>query len=401
MPLNKLNIGIIIDPNNIETNGGAFSYYNTLISTIDKKKFSNKISIRFIDFDGKCAVKFNKTKIVIAPNFYNNILYWFNCIISKFLIKLSIRNAWLTKKINDYKVNQLIANKIDIIYYLTPFQNVLNFPYVITHWDLGHKSTYALPELVMNSSFEFRDKYHKEILNKAFSIFVESETSILELANFENISTLKMKVVPLFPSDVVKLDSNQINCKAILEKFSLISNDFFFYPAQYWSHKNHVTLLIAFKEFLKINGSTKLLFTGSDKGNYEYVVESALELGIYDSVIFAGFVTNEELFAFYKNCISLVMPTFLGPTNMPLIEAYELDCKIICSNLEGHKKMMGDHAFYVSPTSSNEIYNAMVAINDIIFPPRVKGIYSVENSVDKIEEAFLSILPIRKTFYYN
>ncbi|MFC3559915.1 glycosyltransferase [Pedobacter jamesrossensis] len=55
-------------------------------------------------------------------------------------------------------------------------------------------------------------------------------------------------------------------------------------------------------------------------------------LGIEQKVIFGGFVTNEELNVFYKNAISLVMPTFMGPTNMPLLEAQALGCPVICTD---------------------------------------------------------------------
>lgn len=401
MSLNKLKVGVVIDSNNIETNGGSFSYYTSLILAIDNKNFVDKLDFCFIDFDGNISNSFSKEVINISPKISKSISIWLYNLLQKIFSKFSITSNFFAKKIQDFKVKQLIDNEVDIIYYLTPFQNELNFPYVVTHWDLGHKSTYALPELVMNTSYEFRDKYHKEILNKAFSIFVESETSIIELSQFENISRLRMNVVPLFPSDVVKIKSSEIDSHYTLKKFDLVSKDFFFYPAQYWSHKNHTTLLIAFKEYLNLHKSSKLLFTGSDKGNLNYVVNSAIELGIIESIVFAGFVSNEELFVFYNHCISLVMPTLLGPTNMPLIEAYELDCKIICSNLTGHKEMMGDHALYVSPTSSDEIFKGMNSIKNLNFPKREKGIYSVEKSVDKIEEAFLSLLPVRKTFYIN
>jgi glycosyltransferase involved in cell wall biosynthesis len=292
----------------------------------------------------------------------------------------------------------LRLNNIDIIYYLTPFQNELNFPYIITHWDLGHKSTFAFPELVMNDSFEFRNNYHKENLNKAFKIFVESEESVRELSYFENISDKKITIIPLFPSDVVKINPINIDYNSILNKYQLSNNNFFFYPAQFWSHKNHVNLLIAFKLYLENFNKCKMVLTGADKGNYTHVVATAKDLGIFDSIIFTGFVTNEEIFTFYKNCISLVMPTFLGPTNMPLIEAYELDCKIICSNLNGHIEMLGNNALYFSPNSPTDIYNAMCNIQKNHFPIREKNLFSIEKSITKIEQSLDSLINVRNTF---
>ena len=49
------------------------------------------------------------------------------------------------------------------------------------------------------------------------------------------------------------------------------------------------------------------------------------------------------------------MPTLLGPTNMPLLEAACLDCPVICSDLEGHREMLGDYALYFNPYSPEDI----------------------------------------------
>lgn len=398
MIFDKINIGVVIDSNNVETNGGSFSYYTTLLKAIDDKIFDKNININLIDFDGKINLKFNKKVLKVYPQKSTNTIIWLYLIAIKILSKINLEFNILNKRIKKFKQIELEKNNIDILYYLLPYQNELDFPYIITHWDLGHKSTYAFPELVMNSSFNFRDKYHKEILNKAFKIFVESEDSVNELSVFENISSLKINIIPLFPSEVVNINCTNEEMIFILNKYHLKYNEFFFYPAQFWSHKNHFNLLLAFKKYLKDSELCKLVLTGSDKGNYSHIVNVSKELGIFDRIVFTGFVNNLEIYTFYKNSISIVMPTFLGPTNMPLIEAYELDCKIICSNLPGHINMLGDNALYFSPDSPGEIYTNMKRVKDHVFPSRKKGYYSIDNSIKAIEAAFKSIINVRNTF---
>ena len=45
MSFNKINIGIVIDSNNIQTNGGSYSYYSSLLNAIDNRDFNEKINI--------------------------------------------------------------------------------------------------------------------------------------------------------------------------------------------------------------------------------------------------------------------------------------------------------------------------------------------------------------------
>jgi trehalose-6-phosphate synthase len=49
------------------------------------------------------------------------------------------------------------------------------------------------------------------------------------------------------------------------------------------------------------------------------------------------------------------MPTFLGPTNMPIIEAMQNNCLVICSNLDGHIEQTNGYAIYFNPHNHNDI----------------------------------------------
>jgi len=63
----------------------------------------------------------------------------------------------------------------------------------------------------------------------------------------------------------VSIDLNNEKQNEILRKYDLIKNQFFFYPAQFWAHKNHFGLVSAFARFLKSNPDYKLVLSGTDK----------------------------------------------------------------------------------------------------------------------------------------
>jgi glycosyltransferase involved in cell wall biosynthesis len=257
-----------------------------------------------------------------------------------------------------------------------------NFPYIYTLWDIGHLSMYAFPEVAMNKVYESRKKHHDVVPQKALMVFCESEIGKKEAVQYLNLNEDRIKIVPLFPSEI-------ITDKIKVEKPVELSEDSFFihYPAQFWSHKNHYNLLLAFNIVLSSFPSLKLIFSGSDKGNKEYILKLIEELKLTDSILDIGFVKIEELKYIYQHSQGLVMPSFLGPTNMPLLEAADLGCSVACSNLEGHKEQLGNYAYYFDPLNPKEIAQMIIAMIE----DKQKGKQRVYNSSFNMSNALLQI----------
>jgi glycosyltransferase involved in cell wall biosynthesis len=87
------------------------------------------------------------------------------------------------------------------------------------------------------------------------------------------------------------------------------------------------------------------VFTGADKGNVQTVLGQARKLGVADRVFYLGFVPAEDMASLYRNAVALVMPTYCGPTNIPPLEAFALDCPVCYSDLPGLRDQVGDAAF--------------------------------------------------------
>jgi glycosyltransferase involved in cell wall biosynthesis len=192
-----------------------------------------------------------------------------------------------------------------------------------------------------------------------------------------------------------------------LYKFKLTIGKYFFYPAQFWAHKNHCNLLLAFKEICEKYPELQIVFTGSDKGNLNYIIRLVANLKLNDRVLFLGFVSNQELFTLYSNALALVMPTLLGPTNMPLLEARELNCPIVCSNHKGHVEMLKDGAFYFDALNKDDIATQLERIINkherhvLLEKSRLHerdSIFNVTIALERIQESFLELIPVRKTW---
>ncbi len=394
--------------------GGGFSYYSKLVKHIDNYVFNEELEIVFIS-QNNFKENIKRQQIVLPAILYKRPF------LKRIIVKILSFNYYFRRKFrNNYNIkNQKLRNEkwteilkqnnIKVILYLTQAQkHIENYPFITTNWDIGHKSTYSFPELSENSTYYYREKWYSLLIQQALLIFAESEAGKNELVKLCNIIPEKIEVVPIFSGGLSNLvvEKNEIN--TFLKKYELTKLKYFFYPAQFWAHKNHYNLILAFKNFLEKNKDYKLIFTGHDYGNLKYIKDIIQKEKLEESIIYLGFRTDKEIKILYENSVSLIMPTFLGPTNMPLLEARELGCPVLCSNLIGHKELMGDGAIYFNPDNQQEIIDAM---NYIINPSNRKDILikanisltntsnTVENAVYMIEKHLLNIMPIRNCWY--
>lgn len=383
-------IGIWVDEHIYPQLGGANSYTEKLINQIDNHMFAPPLEITYVGFNISSKLKKPLLSIPFKENLFEKKK---NSILHKLLgvkrerkdIESNFKNAIELLKVND----------IQLLFYLTPQVHIDNFPYIITNWDLAHKSTYAFPEFSMNGQFNNRDKYFSKILNQALFICCESQQGQLEIEQAYGISSKKIKILPMFAGSIVEAHVKEEKPDWLPQK-----TNFFLYPGQFWPHKNHYNLIIGFKDFLTsvTHNDFKLILTGSDKGNLPYIKALIKELNLEKEVIIAGFVDNPVLKWLYKNAKALIFPSFLGPTNMPLLEAKHLGCNIACSNLLGHQNLLGEGAIYFEPTNRREIKEAMLNLANKDKPEKADSTANTKNGVDILEQIFLDSVAIRRTW---
>jgi len=52
---------------------------------------------------------------------------------------------------------------------------------------------------------------------------------------------------------------------------------------------------------------------------------------------------------------ALIMPTYLGPTNIPVVEAWQTGCPILYSDIRGCREQAGDAALLFNPDRPSDI----------------------------------------------
>lgn len=233
-----------------------------------------------------------------------------------FTWSLTRRFTWIpTSKFE----RSLLKKKVDLVFFVGPCDRAVELkriPFIVTIWDLGHRDLPSLPEMSCDREFELREWTIRNIAMKATAIMVDSEITRDKLQAFYGIDKSRIHSLPFIPK--VESVIHQVE----RENFAL-------YPAHYWSHKNHIVLFRAIAKLLSEGKKPRTLrLTGLDRGNLEFLIDKTKELGIVDFVEFLGFIPQSELYSLYHRAAVVVMPSLLGPTNIPPLESLLRGCPV-------------------------------------------------------------------------
>ena len=266
--------------------------------------------------------------------------------------------GWYEKHI----INLLKINQIDITLSLVPGSPVVDYPYITTVWDLQHRLQPYFPEVSISGEWDNREKSYLKMLRQAAFIITGTEVGKAEIEKFYHVPAERIKVVPYFTPQFTS--PSNLTDQDIIKKYNL-PNQYLFYPAQFWPHKNHIGLLLAIKLLKeKYDIEFPLVFVGSDKGNESYVREMVQKLNLSQQVYFLGFVPQEDMVNLYGHAFALTFMTFFGPDNLPPLEAMALGCPVIASNVSGAKEQLRNAALLVDPKKPEEIAEAIKSLSE-------------------------------------
>jgi glycosyltransferase involved in cell wall biosynthesis len=233
----------------------------------------------------------------------------------------------------------------------------VKFAFAIPIFDLMHKYE-KFDEISNIKIYEDRETYYKEICKNAKIIFVDSlvgKKQVIDNYSIRNNDIIK--VLYYIPPSYIR--TNFVNPKEIYK-----SKNQFFYPAQFWSHKNHEVIIYAVDYLKKNSIDVKVVFAGSKKNNYNKIKDLINELNLNENIQILDYVSNDDIISLYKNSLSLIMSTFCGPTNIPPTEAIHLGCPVIVSNVYAAKEQLEDSALFFDPHDYMSLSKSMKSMID-------------------------------------
>ena len=354
MKLSKRSINLaIIFHQDIQIGGGFQQAINAAL--LIKKLPKKIVSIKFLTL--------KKKNLSVLKGYGINAKYLKLSIISKLIIFINTtpRLLLLSNFLKIFNIqsnfeNKLIKQKIDLVYFLSPTRiaadmNELN--YIYTLWDISHRDDLEFPEVRGRNIFEFRDNLCRKVLPKAYAIIVDSEYGKKNIANKYTIDKKRLHVIPYEPAHKIKISKTRSGDE---KPFKLNNDSYIYYPAQFWAHKNHTYLIDGIISLEKnYDYKLKIIFTGSDQGNLDYIKNYVAEKNLEDRVSFLGFVSNEKMIQIYKDSLALVMPSYFGPTNIPPLEAFKLGVPVLYSDIDGLREQVLNAALLIDLKDPNSL----------------------------------------------
>jgi glycosyltransferase involved in cell wall biosynthesis len=343
----------VIAPLDIKSSGGSFSYVNTMVEsfldsytefghdftlfTLGHSASIDTTTMRNLDFKRiPDSSKLLLIRLVLKELFHPGI-HWDLKVRRIFRRRSNLRR---TLEIEGY----------DFVWFVAPSGEVIDIPFATTLWDLEFRAQPFFPEVSFAGEWERRQNLHAQILQRAALVIVGTDFGAQQAMHFFGVADERILVAPF--SIQTKSDADSVPRDP----------DLVFYPAQFWPHKNHVTLIKAFSLAREMSGrNLRLVLPGSDKGNQQLIRDYVESMNIQESVDFPGFISQSELMHLYRTASLMVFPSLFGPDNLPPLEAIAHGCPAMVADIPGARERLGSLVSYFDPFSELKLAEQMLS----------------------------------------
>jgi glycosyltransferase involved in cell wall biosynthesis len=252
-------------------------------------------------------------------------------------------------KMSKSRFEKFLSNRdFDYVYFLSPNPasfSVLSIPMINTVWDLGHRHHPDVDEFSFKGRFQKREFYYQNVLRRSSHVVVDCEQTKSEITSLYGVISSRVTALGLFPKEF---------SHSCVEDCT--QSTFLFYPAQFWSHKNHSTLIRAFSGINVDYPNLKLFLAGADKGTQTATKQLVKDLDLERSVEFLGFITTDQMAMLYRHAEITVFPSRLGYTNLPPLESLLAGTPVIASDVHQFDFELPPQIYRQVPTMSSELW---------------------------------------------
>jgi glycosyltransferase involved in cell wall biosynthesis len=227
-------------------------------------------------------------------------------------------------------------------------------------YDLNY---YHYPENLPFKNRVFYNIFFKKYAKKANEIITISEFSKSDINNTYKIENSKIHVVYCgVNTEFKKIDSDEQN--SIRTRYTG-GNDYFTSLGSIHPRKNILNLLKAYHLFkTQTTSNTKLVLIGKFLWNNQILIDEIDKMHLRENVIFTGRLNDEETQKVLGSSKGLIFISIFEGFGIPLLEAFNADVPVICSNTTSLKEISGEAALKVDPLNIQEIASAIKELDE-------------------------------------
>jgi len=349
--------------------GGVYRYIYELVESLAKIDRKNDYTLFVNFFKSENMPVFNKLKKRLRVG-------------DNFTIKLSRYPAKL-RRVYDPPV-ELLAGRFDVFHncfdYLPPIllgkgiASIHDIRYIDDiDYSIDDEWIETLRRIAPDPEFSIRDcrsrarlfeslgSHIKKTVSRSDAIIVFSEFTKGKLVDLLGVDEKSVTVIPHAPDRHFR-PLKQEEIMPVLEKFH-IKKPYIFYSGQFDPFKNLLRLVEAFS-IVRASHDVCLVFTGPRNWFYYIVMEKARELGVADSVIATGVVTDGELASLYSGAAVFAFCSLYEGFGIPPLEAMSCGAPVVASAECSIPEVVGDAALLVDAYSSGDMARGLTECLD-------------------------------------
>jgi glycosyltransferase involved in cell wall biosynthesis len=300
----------------------------------------------------------------------------------RFLAPLSDRFSWLSADVLCGKTDLFHAGQLFV-------PAARRAAVVVTVHDL---TPIHFPEYHLRSNL-FSISSIRRRISRADLVIADSSNTAKDLLDAGLVSNQKVRVIPLGVQECFRPSADENSLASIPPG---LDGDFILTVGALEPRKNLPRLFQAFR-ILKDRHHIphRLAVVGPEGWKDEEVFRSVKELGLSDSTVFTGYVSNEILNLLYNRASLMIYPSLYEGFGLPPLEAMAAGCPVAVSNTSSLPEVVGHAGAYFDPRSVEEM---AVAIYQVLSSPerranlvRLGTAQSREFSWRKTAEATLGV----------
>lgn len=254
----------------------------------------------------------------------------------------------------------------DVVHFPTPVGYATRIPSIYQPWDLQHVH---LPQFFSSHDKIWRNRVYKAMCRQARFVSIQTEWGKNDLVCQYGIEEDKIVVIPWGSALNAYPPPELCDVEATREKYQL-PEQFLFFPAVTWPHKNHEMAIRALAELKQQGIDFSLVCTGDRTDHYPRLEELAERCGVRDRLMFLGFVTPVELQSIYSMAAAMIFPSRFEGFGLPVMEAFQSGLPVLCARATVLPEVAGDAALFFDPDDAK---GAAQEIRRLISSPTLRA----------------------------
>jgi glycosyltransferase involved in cell wall biosynthesis len=231
-------------------------------------------------------------------------------------------------------------------------------PSAVTIPDLQHE---FFPEFFDENTLKWRRQAFRPSVFHADVVFSISEYSKSTIVEKFGVTPEKITVVDLDVDPEFRRPSSAAGKQAYSDLD--LTQRYVYYPANFWKHKNHSTLLSALRTLVDAGfPDLCLVLTGAPSTGFERIQGEIEALQLSRNVRFLGYQPREVLVELYKHAAALAFISRFEGFGIPILEAFHCGTPVIAGNCCSCPEVAGGAALLVDPLDVGQIAAALRSI---------------------------------------